>query len=77
VLPAIRQIQPYEVSALNMMLPAFAAECRRLLHGARMLLSADISDPHDADSSMHAGRRRCCRSTGQTDGQTDGLPTVT
>jgi len=53
-------------SGLNMTLPAYAAERRRLQLFDRYLLQAP------ALSSKPAARRRCCRSTGQTDGRTDG-----
>jgi len=42
---------------------AFAAERRRLLHGAR-------SAPADIDRGVLTGRLCRCRSTGQTDGRT-------
>jgi len=52
-----------------MTLPTFAAEHRRLQHGARSYRS--ISTARMALSSKPAGRRCCCRSMGQTDGRTD------
>ena len=49
-------------SALNMTLPAAAARAPAVL---------DRYMPHAPDlSSKPAARRRCCQSTGQTDGQT-------
>jgi len=54
-------------SALNVTLPAFAAERRRLLHGAR---GRSLSPAQMALSSKPAGSQHCCRSMGQTDGQT-------
>jgi len=49
-------------------LPAFAAECRRLLHGARSCRS--ILPACRALSSNPAGRRCYCRSDIRTDGRT-------
>ena len=54
-------------SALNVTLPAFAAERRRLLHGAR---GRSLSPARRALSSKPAGSQHCCRSMGQTDGRT-------
>jgi len=48
-------------SAVNMTLPAFAAELRRLQHDAC---------PQQALSRKPACNRSCCRSTGHTDGLT-------
>jgi len=66
-------------SAVNMVLPTFAAERRAaapLLLGARRCQS--ISPVvHTALSSKPAARRFCDRLMGQTDGWTDGHPTVT
>ena len=53
-----------------MTLPAFAAERRRLQHAVRSYRSPALS-------SKPGGRRFCFRSMGQTDGRTDGHPTVT
>ena len=62
-----------------MTLPAFAAERRRVLHGARSALAA--IDRHLLSTGRSAANSPaavgCCRSTGQTDEQTDGHPTVT
>jgi len=55
------------------MLPAFAAERRRLQHGARSTAPAPRTQLAidiiclQALSSKPAGRRCCCRSMGQTD----------
>jgi len=62
------------MSALDMTLPAFAADRWRLQHGP-----ADIDRyllPTPALSSKLAGRRTCCRSMGQTDGRTDTTQTL-
>ena len=56
-------------SALNMTLPAFGAERRRLLHGASCHRS--ISLARLALSSKPAGCSCYCRSMGQTDRRTD------
>ena len=59
-------------SALDMTLPAFAAERRRRVPAIdRYLLQAP------ALSSKPAARRCCSRSTGRKDGRTDGHPIVT
>ena len=50
----------------------FAAERRRLHHGARSYRS--ISRARRALSSKPAGRRCCCRSTGQTGERMDARP---
>ena len=55
-------------SALKVTLPAFAAERRRLQHGARSCRSTYPACM--ALSSKPAGRRCCCRLTRQTDGRT-------
>ena len=57
-------------SALNMTLPAFAAE--RGLQACQLSIDICCRRPLQL-----AARRCCCRSTGQTDGRTDGQPTVT
>jgi len=51
----------------NLLGPHVAArqQCNRWIYAARA--------PDDV-SSEPTGRRRCCRSTGQTDGQTDTRP---
>ena len=59
-------------SALNMMLPAFAAECQHLQHGAWSYWS--VSSAHMALSRKHTGHCCCWQSVGQTDGRTDGHP---
>jgi len=59
-------------SALNMKIPAFAAECRRLQHAARSCRSISLAPR--ALSSKPAGRRCCWQSTGQTDRRTDAQP---
>jgi len=67
-------------SALNTTLAAFAAERRRLQHGACSTAPATIDRyllQTLAISSKPTGRRCCCRSTGQTDRRADGRPTVT
>jgi len=53
-------------SVLNMTLPAFAAERRRL---QQISIDSRYSAPAAINQQT---RRRCCRSTVQTDGQTDG-----
>ena len=53
---------------LNKMRPAFAAERRRLQHGAR--IDRYLLQP-PALSTKPADRRCCCRSMGQTDRRTD------
>jgi len=66
-------------SAVNMTLPAFAAERRA---AAPLLLSAgarrcrSICFAFGALSSKPAARRSGRRTIGQTDGRTDGRPTV-
>jgi len=60
-------------SAVNVTLPAFAAEaeCRCLLHGARSAPAAiDRCSARRALSRKLAAHCCCCRSMGQTDGQT-------
>jgi len=53
---------------LNMSLPAFAAERRRLLHGA------PAPDRYILPTERRAANHCCCRrSTGQTDRLTGGL----
>jgi len=54
-------------SALSVMLPAFAAEHRRLQHGACSCRL--ISTACRMLSSKPTGRRFCCRLMGQTDAQ--------
>jgi len=69
-------------SALNMTLPAFAAERGRL---QQISIDSWYAAPAAIDrSAAHARAQQqpshmpfCCRSTGQTDRQTDGHPTVT
>jgi len=66
-------------AAVNMTLPAFAAERRAAAPGcgaaaARRCLS--ISFARTALSSKPAARRCCVRLMGQTDGRTDGHRTV-
>jgi len=71
-------VQP-RPSAVNMTLPAFAAECRAeggmpTARRAPLMLSAgacyqSISPSRGALSSKPAGRRCCCRSMRQTDGR--------
>ena len=64
--------------ALNMTLSAFAAERRRLQHGARSAPAhsyRSIFPTHRMLSSKTAGHRCCCQSMGQTDdGWTDARP---
>jgi len=57
----------------------FAAERRRLLHGAHTAPAAidRYLLPAWRSAANPPGRRCCCQSMGQTDGQTDGRPTVT
>jgi len=55
-------------SAVNMTLPAFSAGHRHLQHGA--CTYRPVSPARRALSSKPAGRRCCCRSTGQTGGRT-------
>jgi len=61
-------VQP-RVSAVNITLPAFVA-------GRRCRRCRSISPARTALSSKPAARRGCCRLTGQTDRQTDGLREV-
>ena len=58
-------------SAVNVTLPAFAAERRAAAPGDRRFRS--ISPARTALSSKPAARR-CCGRMGQTDGQTDARP---
>jgi len=63
-------------SALNVTLPAFAAERQRLQHGAAASIDMccrrrrSAANPPAAVAAVHQRDRR-------TDGQTDGCPTVT
>jgi len=57
-----------------MTLPTFAAERRRLQQAPAAIDQYLLQTP--ALSSKPAGCRCCFRSMGQTDGQTDGRPTV-
>jgi len=66
-------------SALNMTLPAFAAERRRM---EQTSIDSWYAAPADTRArAQHQTNYRmprcCCRSTGQTDRRTDGCPTVT
>ena len=59
-------------SALNVTLPAFAAESRRPHPRARIYRSISVADA--GAQQQPAGRHCCCRSMGQTDGRTDARP---
>ena len=62
-------------SVVNVTLPAFAAQRRRLLHGAPAARRyRSISLARRALSSKPTARHCCCRWTGQTDGRTDAGP---
>jgi len=75
----LKQVFVEPPSALNIMLPVFAAERRRLQNNACQQARGYwlISPARRALSSKPAGHRCCCRSMGQRDRQTSDCYTDT